>query len=96
MSYVGVLDRPSQQEPVPGKNMVKNNAGGYSFKLDKWAHLDRFLSMGTSGGTYYVGERELTLKAADSVIACLKIDGPRVVRTILDRKSTRLNSSHRL
>lgn len=48
-----------QAEPIPGKDMTPNNAGGYSFAVDDMARLHRFLCLG-SEGTYYVGERELT------------------------------------
>ena len=32
-----------QSEPIPGKAMAKNNAGGYAFPVDDWVRLDRFL-----------------------------------------------------
>jgi 60 kDa SS-A/Ro ribonucleoprotein len=61
-----------QSEPIPGKNMVRNNAGGYTFALDDFARLRRFLILGTSGGTYYVGERKLTKENLDVVESLLK------------------------
>lgn len=48
-----------QTEPIPGKSMTPNNAGGVSFSVDDMARLHRFLVLG-SEGTFYVGERELT------------------------------------
>jgi 60 kDa SS-A/Ro ribonucleoprotein len=48
-----------QSEPIPGKIMEQNNAGGFSFSVDDMTRLQRFLILG-SEGTYYVGERELT------------------------------------
>jgi hypothetical protein len=48
-----------QNEPARD-DQVRNNAGGFVFAVDKWARLDRFLILGAEGGTYYVGERELT------------------------------------
>src|SRR5690606_2877479 len=49
-----------QRDPIPGTNQVPNSAGGFAWQLDDWARLDRFLVLGSEGGTYYVGERELT------------------------------------
>lgn len=50
-----------QSEPLDAR-MVKNNAGGYSYQVDDMARLQRFLILGSTGGTYYVGERQLTLE----------------------------------
>lgn len=72
-----------QTEAIPGKPMSKNNAGGYSFALDKWASLNRFLILGTEGGTYYVAEKELTVLNAKNVIACIQEDGLAVVDAIV-------------
>lgn len=73
-----------QSEPIPGKKMVKNSAGGYSFELDIWGKLDRFLIIGTEGGTYYIGERELTIKNAKNVLACIEENGTKVVERIVE------------
>jgi 60 kDa SS-A/Ro ribonucleoprotein len=53
-------------------------------RVENWALLDRFLILGSEENSYRVGMRELDVEAAPAVQACLKIDGPRVVRTILD------------
>lgn len=68
-----------QAEPIPGTTQLPNSAGGYSWTLDKWQRLDRFLVLGTEGGTFYVGERALTRQNAQSVVECLAEDGARVV-----------------
>ena len=72
-----------QSEPIPGKDMVKNSAGGYTFAVDKWSRLDRFLILGSEGGTYYIKEKTLTIENAQNVIECIKEDGPRVVHAIV-------------
>ncbi|MCL2767556.1 MAG: hypothetical protein FWE49_02360 [Synergistaceae bacterium] len=41
----------AQQEPAFGKNMVKNNAGGYVFQVSPETRLDRFLILGTESGS---------------------------------------------
>ncbi|MEZ4618895.1 MAG: hypothetical protein R2867_25735 [Caldilineaceae bacterium] len=43
-----------------GTNQVMNSAGGYAWAVDSWTRLDRFLVLGTEGGTYYTGEQQLT------------------------------------
>jgi 60 kDa SS-A/Ro ribonucleoprotein len=53
-------------------------------RVENWALLDRFLILGTEENSYRVGVRELDVEQAPAVRACLKTDGPRVVRTILD------------
>lgn len=73
-----------QSEPIPGEVMVENNAGGYTYQLDPFNQLERFLILGTEGGTYYVGERKLTKENANVVSACLKQDHKRTVDTIVE------------
>lgn len=64
--------------------MVFNNAGGISFKLDGWKRLERFLILGTEGGTYYVTERELTRDNAKTIEGLLKVDGLRVIEKVVE------------
>jgi 60 kDa SS-A/Ro ribonucleoprotein len=68
-----------QLEPIPGSGQVPNSAGGYAWTVTPWDRLDRFLVLGSEGGTYYIGERTLTLENAQSVAGCIAQDGPRVV-----------------
>ncbi|MBL0212489.1 MAG: TROVE domain-containing protein [Myxococcales bacterium] len=74
----------SQDQPIPGTSQVPNSAGGYGWQLDDWARLDRFLVLGSEGGTYYVGERELTIENASTVQRCLAADGLRTLARIVD------------
>lgn len=71
-----------QSEALPGQ--VENSAGGFSFAVDDWKRLDRFLVLGTDGGTYYASERALTRGSAEAAIRCIKEDGRRVVRRIVE------------
>jgi len=83
-----------QREPIPGTGQVPNNAGGFAWAVEHWARLDRFLILGTEGGTFYVGERALTHANATSVVICLREDGPRVVnRTVALSESGRAPSN---
>jgi 60 kDa SS-A/Ro ribonucleoprotein len=65
--------------PIPGRDMVENNAGGFVFKLDEWKQLERFLILGTEGGTFYVSEKKLTAENANKVLLLLQKDGLKVV-----------------
>lgn len=80
--HVSTLATP-QSEPIPGKPQVQNSAGGYAFALDPWKRLDRFLILGNAGGTYYTGERELTVENAACISQLLDGDAAAVVARIL-------------
>jgi len=70
-----------QSAPLVGQ--VPNSAGGYAWTVDDWVRLDRFLVLGAEGGTYYAGERALTLENAQAVLRCVAADGPRAVARIV-------------
>ena len=73
-----------QSSPIPGKPMVKNNAGGYTFQIDDWERLDRFLILGSCSNTYYQSEKALTIENAKAVQNCIKEDGVKVVNRIVE------------
>lgn len=75
-----------QTQPILGReaDMTQNNAGGFSFKAGTWEQFKRFLILGSEGGAYYVGEKELTIANAQNSIACIKQDGAKAVQMILD------------
>ncbi|WP_422929396.1 TROVE domain-containing protein [Singulisphaera sp. PoT] len=73
-----------QTSPIPGKAMVENHSGGYSFAVDKWARLRRFLVLGAEGGSYYCGEKELVLENCEAVRECIAEDAARTVREIVE------------
>ena len=77
-----------QMKKIPKRRMKKNDAGGYSFAIDDWARLDRFLILGTEGGIYYTSERKLTRENAKAVEKCIKKDGQRVVNRIIEISTT--------
>lgn len=73
-----------QTEAIPGSKQVANSAGGFSFQVDDWSRLDRFLILGAEGGSYYASEKKLVKENAGVVERCLKLDGLRVVRRIVE------------
>ena len=75
----------SQRDPIPGRtDMVRNDAGGFAFALDDWQRLDRFLVLGTEGGTYYASERTLKRQNAEAVLRVIQADGARAVARIVE------------
>ncbi len=72
-----------QHQPIPGSAQIQNSAGGFTWKLDDWARLDRFLVLGSEGGTFYIGERELTQANATVVMRCIAADGLRTIDRIV-------------
>lgn len=77
-----------QSKKIPGRDdMVENSAGGVTFKLDIWAQARRFLILGTEGGSYYATEKKMTYEAGEGLMACLKEDGKRLVKLVVDISS---------
>jgi len=81
-NYAEQLSRTPQSEPLKGQ--VGNSAGGFSFLVNEWTRLDRFLILGCESATYYASAPKLSRENANNVEACLKLDGPRVVSRILE------------
>lgn len=76
--------RTPQTESMPGSAMVRDSAGGHAYAVDDWARLDRFVILGTEGGTYYASAREITRESAEAVMRCLAEDGARAVARIVE------------
>ena len=85
MSYLKRFGTPRvpQTAPIPGSGQARNSAGGYTWAVDDWMRLRRFLILGTEGGSYYASEAVLTRTSADAVARCLAEDGPRTVAGIV-------------
>src|SRR4051812_27326745 len=73
-----------QTEAAPGKNQIENNAGGYVFQVTPWDQMRRYLILGAEGGTYYVGEKDLTKASYQNVVSCIKACGKKAVDMILE------------
>ena len=58
-----ISTRNTRQTEQADSRQVKNNAGGFTFKLSPKAQLRRFLILGVDGGTYY---QTATALAADN------------------------------
>ena len=45
-----------QSRPIPGSGQVVNSNGGYSFPVDDWTRLERFLILGCAEGSKIAAE----------------------------------------
>jgi 60 kDa SS-A/Ro ribonucleoprotein len=86
INYAKLFNRRAtpQSQPILGSTQVRNSGGGYSWQVDDWTRLDRFLILGAEGGTYYIAERDLVKQNHDALIRCIKADGVRVVNRIVE------------
>jgi 60 kDa SS-A/Ro ribonucleoprotein len=86
INYAKLFNRrvTPQSQPIPGSAQVRNSNSGYSWQVDDWTRLDRFLILGAEAGTYYIGERELVKQNHDALIRCIKADGIRAVNRIVE------------
>ncbi len=85
VNYAKIFNRrvTPQSQPIPGSNQVANSGGGYSWQVDDWTRLDRFLILGAEGGTYYIAERDLVKQSHDAIVRCIKADGVHAVNRIV-------------
>lgn len=73
-----------QQHPLAGKTQVRKAAGGYVFEKDTWTRVEDFLILGTTGGTFYTGQDDLTSTNVDVLFKAIAEDGPRLVALITE------------
>jgi 60 kDa SS-A/Ro ribonucleoprotein len=80
LAAVTTIATPDSQK-IPGRpGMVRNAAGGYVWEKNSWDRLADFNILGTTGGTFYLDERKLTLRNTELVLAAAQEDGARAVR----------------
>lgn len=79
-----VAEPVPQTQVLPGREaqMAANNAGGFSFKLGEWNSLERFLILGSEGGSYYVKERDLVMQNVGVLNRCIAEDATKTAETI--------------
>jgi hypothetical protein len=68
-----------QHEKILGSDQVRNSVGGFAWKVTDWQRLDRFLVLGTEGGTFY---RRATRELAQKLwghYGCYGITGTRML-----------------
>ncbi|WP_280499360.1 TROVE domain-containing protein [Nocardia cyriacigeorgica] len=67
-ALAGINLRTTPQSQPADPRQARNNAGGYTFQVTPEVRLRRFLTLGIEGGTYYVGEKDLTRDNATVVL----------------------------
>ena len=75
-------DPTPQSEPLD-ERQVANSAGGYAYPVDDMTRLQRFLILGSEGGSYYASERKLTLENAVAVKRCIQQQGLATIGEII-------------
>ena len=74
-----------QNRPVPGRtDQVRNSAGGYVFAKDQRGKLEDFMILGTTGGTFALGEEQVTQLNTDVLFAAAREDGRGVAELAVD------------
>jgi len=63
---------------------VENHTGGAVFEIGDLAQARRFLILGTAGGTYYQGERDITRENIDVLVRVAKAEPAAFVEMIAD------------
>ncbi|HOY80598.1 TROVE domain-containing protein [Mycobacterium adipatum] len=85
MDILTTIDkRHTAQSEQADPRQEKNAAGGYTFTVDDWALVHRFLTLGTDGGTYYTLAADLTKDNAAVVLKAAATDPVELVRRIVD------------
>src|SRR5688500_827594 len=77
------VKRTPQTRKIKGTNQKPNNGGGFSFVVDDWTRFNRWLILGSEGGSYYVGEKKLTKQNVKALFRCIEADGIRTVDEIV-------------
>lgn len=65
---------------TPLAGQVQNNAGGYSWAVDKWVQFQRWLILGSADGSYYASAQSLTRENIAVAKACIAEDCGRAMR----------------
>ena len=78
------LNTPFRATERANSRQVENNTGGYVYKADDEQRLTRFLVLGTDGGSYYTGQRDMTKQNVDFILDFIKRDEDAVIEIVTD------------
>ena len=73
--------RNSRPKPIASKSRTAR--ADFVYALDAWDRVDRFLILGSEGGTYYATQRALTLDNAQHLAKMVRDDGTGVVERVI-------------
>ncbi len=82
LTAISTRHTPQTEQADP--RQTKNHAGGYTFVIDDMARLRRFLTLGSTGGTYYASEREHTQDNAQLVLDLARARTSEVVSAVVE------------
>lgn len=72
--YLGEANKPVPQSEKADERQIANSAGGFTFQISNRTRIERFITLGTDGGTYYVSEQDLTKQNVEWLIEWIKTD----------------------
>lgn len=75
---------PTPQTEQADSRQVPNSAGGFTFQVSSQSKLERFLILGTEGGTYYIGEKDLTKQNVTFIRNLISENGVAVLDTVVE------------
>jgi 60 kDa SS-A/Ro ribonucleoprotein len=78
-----ISTRTTDQRQPSRPDQVQNSAGGYVFDVGADARVMRFLTLGTAGGTFYVGEAQSTADNAAVILDAARTRGSWLVEQIV-------------
>lgn len=78
-----ITTRHTSQSVPADPRQTPNHAGGYTFTTTRHAMIHRFLTIGTTGGTYYVSERDLTADTAGAVLDAAREDATTLTEQVV-------------
>lgn len=81
LAAISTREAPQSRQASP--RQVPNSAGGWAFTVSRQERLHRFLTLGTTGGTYYAAEKAITAENAGVVLDWARNDSLTLVREIL-------------
>src|SRR5258706_14699747 len=86
-AFSRALGTPATQTEQARPDQVVNNAGGFVFQVSDQTRLERFLILGTDGGTYYAEEKKLTKENVNFLIDIIRRDEA-MVESVVETIST--------
>lgn len=84
-NYAQIMSKrvtPQTEQAHPAQ--VRNSAGGFSFKVDCWKQVERFLILGAAEPTYYIDQRKLVKENVSSLDTCVAEDATRLINLIVE------------
>jgi 60 kDa SS-A/Ro ribonucleoprotein len=79
-------------QPLPGKAMVQNLAGGYAYDAGIWVALRRWLLTGSEKNTFYQTKEEQTCKNVEFLQKAIAEDSSKVAEAIVDASDKGINN----